>query len=170
MIRLEKFDQSDFQILISWIDCAETLMQFAGPALVYPLTAEQLNASLSDSNRLAFAVVETNTENTIGHAEIYLGKETTYLARILIGEPQFRGRGIGREIVSQLLDYAFRKLNRTNVELNVFDWNSAAINCYENAGFIVNPNKSTERSFNGKTWIALNMTIDREKWIERSVI
>ena len=164
MIRLEKFNYKCYDRLISWVVTAEDLMQFAGPAFTFPLTYEQLDNSLSDSKRFAFQVLDSNTGTTIGHAEIYLTEQVAYLGRLLIGERDFRGMGIGRQIVYCLLDFAFKDLDQQQVELNVFDWNINAIKCYEKAGFVFNPNKRAEREVNGQTWIALNMGIDKQKW------
>ena len=164
MIQLEKFDQTGYDILLSWIESAEALMQFAGPAFTFPVTKEQLEISLSDLNRFAFKVADRNSEKMIGYAEIYLTKESAYLGRIIIGDRQKRGKGSGQQIVCHLLKYAFEILEQTNVQLNVFDWNTVAIRCYEKVGFQINPDKKAERKVNGQTWIALNMTIDKQKW------
>ena len=164
MIRLEKFDQTCYEMLLSWTESAEELMQFAGPAFTFPLTREQLDKSLSDPNRFAFSVVDRNSEKMIGHAEIYLTKESAYLGRIIIGDQQIRGKGLGQQIVSSLLDYAFDVLEQNQAQLNVFDWNISAIKCYEKVGFRINPDKKAQRVVNGQTWIALNMTMDKHKW------
>jgi RimJ/RimL family protein N-acetyltransferase len=163
MILLEKFDHTCSDQLISWVDSAEELMQFAGPAFTFPLTKEQLEVSLSDPNRFAFKVIALSNE-TIGYAEIYLTGQSAYLGRILIGDPQKRGKGLGQQVVSCLLHYAFDSLDQTTVQLNVFEWNTSAIKCYEKAGFHINPDKRAERIVNGQIWIALNMTIDRQDW------
>jgi len=164
MIRLEKFDQACYNTLISWIDSAEALMQFAGPGFTFPLTGSQLDRSLSDPNRFAFSVVDRNNEKPVGHAEIYLTSESAYLGKILIGDPNERGKGLGKQIVSSLLDHAFGVLAQNEVQLNVFDWNLAAIKCYEKAGFRFNPDKKLERMVNGQVWIALSMTINKQNW------
>jgi hypothetical protein len=57
-IRLEKFSRDNYPDLISWVDCEETLMQFAAPLLTFRLAAEQLDVSLPDENRVAFRVVD----------------------------------------------------------------------------------------------------------------
>jgi len=139
-------------------------MQFAGPAFVFPLTEEQLNKSLEDINRSAFKVVDSHTHHTIGHAEIYLTDATAYLGRILIGDKAQRGKGIGQQVVHLLLSHTFSTTNKTRIELNVFDWNTDAIRCYEKAGFVIETGNTHERKINGQTWIALNMTIEKQKW------
>lgn len=130
MLRLERFDENSYEELISWIGSEEELMQFAGPAFTFPLTKEQLETSVNDKNRFSFKVVNSNTNVTIGHAEIYLTDQSAYLGRIIIGDKELRGKGLGQQIVHLLLDYAFSKHDKIKVELNVFDWNVEAIHCY----------------------------------------
>ena len=51
MIELQYFDVSDFQQLIDWIDTPEFLLQFGGPYFSFPLTEEQLENYLKDTNK-----------------------------------------------------------------------------------------------------------------------
>lgn len=164
MIRLEKFGRENFTDLISWVNSEEELMQFAGPLFIFPLTAQQLDVSLSDKNRITFRIVSNETNLSIGHAEIYLSDNSAKIGRIIIGDKEQRGKGLGKLIVNLLLEYTFSNFDKTMVELNVFDWNTNAIKCYEKVGFTINPGKKLERIIKDKVWIAINMTLDREKW------
>lgn len=164
MIRLEIFDENSYTDLISWVESEEQLMQFARPVFTYPLTKEQIENSISDKNRFAFKVVNCETNTTIGHSEIYLTDQSACLGRILIGNKELRGKGLGQQIVNLLLDIVFSKLDKSKAELNVFDWNIEAIKCYEKVGFTINPNKKIDRQINSKSWTAINMTIDILKW------
>jgi len=161
MIRLEKFGKENYDDLISWIDSEEALMQFAGPLFTFPLNAEQLDKSLEDDKRIAFRIVDNESNKGIGHAEIYLLEETAKVGRILIGDTAHRGKGLCQTIMRLLLDYAFAHLNREKIELNVFDWNKGAIRCYEKVGFVLNPDKTLLRKVKDQTWTAINMTIDK---------
>ena len=163
-IRLEKFGRENYANLIAWVESEEALMQFAGPLFKYPLTPEQLDVSLSDKNRFAFRVVDDETNLVIGHSEIYLSENSAKIGRILIGSREHRGKGLGGQIVDLLLEYAFANFNVQLVDLNVFDWNTAAIKCYQKAGFTINPGKKLERKVKDKTWIAINMTIDKMRY------
>jgi RimJ/RimL family protein N-acetyltransferase len=163
MLRLDKFDRSCYDLLISWVDNAEALMQFAGPAFSFPLTTDQLDNSLSDPKRFAFQVVDQTNDSGIGHAEIYLANDSAYLGRILIGDPANRGKGLGQEIVSKLVHFAFTDLKQTKVQLNVFEWNTVAIRCYEKVGFYIIPDKKFERVINGQTWKGVMMALDSRR-------
>lgn len=158
MIQLARFQPEDFDRLISWMDSEELLVQVAGPIFTYPLTSTQLVTYLEDDQRYAFKVIETHSGEVIGHAEIYKTKEhSAKICRVLIGDQSFRGKGIGKELIKQLVDYSIAHLNINFVELNVYDWNTAAIKCYEKVGFVINPDKFTTIEVKENTWISLNM-------------
>ena len=167
MIRLEKFDRGDYHNLISWIDSEEMLVQIAGRQMQFPVTAEQLDLSQSDKNRFAFSIVWNETNQSIGHCELYLLENSARIDRIIIGDKSMKGKGICGILMSLLLQYGFHELNLPMLELNVFDWNTAAIKCYEKCGFEINPHKSVTRQVNGQTWKGLNMEINKTDWYSR---
>ena len=63
-------------------------------------------------------------------------KDRVALFGIYIGEGDCRGKGYGLEATRLMLRYAFETLNLNRVELNVFDFNRAAIHVYEKVGFV----------------------------------
>jgi RimJ/RimL family protein N-acetyltransferase len=167
MIKLEPFTPDDFGRLISWIDNKELLMKIAGPNFSFPLTVGQLQRYLNDKNSLAFNVVDVSNDDIIGHAEICLSDNgTCKLDKVLIGEKSNRGKGVGLQLINELVKYSFEKLDVREVELNVYDWNIAGIKCYEKAGFSFNYNKKMTITINNEVWTALNMTLDKEKWVK----
>ncbi|AUJ24140.1 Spermidine N(1)-acetyltransferase [Virgibacillus dokdonensis] len=52
-----------------------------------------------------------------------------------IGEKDYWGRGVGKEALKLLLDYAFLELNFHRVSLRVFSFNERAIQLYRKLGF-----------------------------------
>ncbi len=165
MIKLEPFEKANFHQLISWIDNEEYLMQFSGPAYTFPLTNQQLLLNSEDKNKFSYKVIEPATHSVIGHAEIHLNtKNIAILCRIIIGDKNFRKQGLGQEIVKQLLHISFIDLACEKAELNVYDWNTDAIRCYEKAGFTLNQLKTRKQVVNNKTWTVLLMNIDKNKW------
>lgn len=161
MIRLEKFDKEDYNNLISWIDTEETLIQIAGRQMVFPVTKEQLDDSQNDKNRFAFSIINQETGKSIGHCELYLMENSARIDRVIIGDSSMKGKRLCGQIMNLLLEYGFNTLNQPVLELNVFDWNAAAIRCYEKAGLRKNIDKTMEFEINGKKWIAFNMSIDK---------
>ena len=164
MIYLENFEKKDYPELIDSVKNAKDLMQFGGPEFAFPLTEEQIDKTLSDENRIAFRVANISSGNTIGHCEIYFYDGFAKLGRILIMDKNQRGKGIGEQMVTLLLEYIFENRKERNIELNVFDFNIGAQKCYEKVGFTLNPDKKYLREVDGETWTALNMVLNLEEW------
>ena len=111
-ILLKTFFEDDFEFLNNWIKTNEDLMQFAGPALVFPLTKKELLADLKQKNRYAFSVFKN--EKLIGHAQIFEIENSFLLGRILIGKKENRGQCYGQMIVGSILDFGLKKFkNKT---------------------------------------------------------
>jgi RimJ/RimL family protein N-acetyltransferase len=163
MIKLEPFKPSDFDTFISLLDNREILITIAGTYFSYPVTHGQLQKYLDDETSTAFNVLDNDT--IIGHAEIIdMGKGLYKLDKVIIDQ-KIRGKGYGQQLINMLLEYSFEKLNAAIVELNVYDWNAAGIRCYEKTGFTFNPEKKFSTKTGDIEWVALNMTIDKNKWI-----
>ena len=56
----------------------------------------------------------------------------------------------------------FQNPKINEVDLNTFDWNKAAIRCYEKVGFKINPEKSDKMTVNGNKWTKINMSLKRK--------
>jgi RimJ/RimL family protein N-acetyltransferase len=54
---------------------------------------------------------------------------------IMIGEDEYRGKGIGKRTLNFLINFAFTKLKLTSLTLGVDKQNEAAIRLYQSAGF-----------------------------------
>jgi RimJ/RimL family protein N-acetyltransferase len=165
MIQLTAFSPADFDRFISWIDSEGLLMTIAGTVFSYPLTVAQLETYLADKNSYAFNIVDVNEDRIIGHAELIMQEQNTCkIDKLIIGDQSNRGKGRGQEVIRKLLEYSFANLGAKTVELNVFDWNTAGIRCYEKCGFKMNPAKQALFRSGSETWTALNMTIDMVNW------
>ncbi|MDH6254341.1 RimJ/RimL family protein N-acetyltransferase [Chryseobacterium sp. H1D6B] len=161
MIELVPFTIDHAGELISTIKDEKMLLQFAGPAYHFPLTKEQLEVDLSDENRTLFRIIEKETQNVIGHSQIFLKENSFLLGRILIWDENNRGKGFGKKIVQKLLDYGFSHFDKQTGELNVYDWNKGAIECYKKVGFELDPNVTSKVNIDNETWLSLNMKIDK---------
>ncbi|UKB81327.1 GNAT family N-acetyltransferase [Chryseobacterium sp. MEBOG07] len=160
MITLLPFTVEDVPLLISKITDERMLLQFAGPAYQFPLTEQQLETDLSDKNRTLFKITD-QTGNTMGHAQIFLKEKTFLLGRILIWDENNRGKGYGEKVMQELLKYGFSHFDKETAELNVYDWNTGAIECYRKVGFAFDSDVKSEAKIDQETWISLNMKIHK---------
>ena len=164
MITLIRFEQSDFPRFKSWIGSEEDLLQFAGPYFSFPITDLQLEKYIQDPKRRIFKITDTATKEIIGHCELNFERNTPRLCRILIAKNSERNKGYGKSTVNALLKLLFIEDNYDTAELNVYDWNSHAIRCYEAAGFRINKNIISEVTIGHSTWKSVLMQISKSDW------
>ena len=168
-IRLEKFSETDFDTLISWVKDEKELIQFAGPIFSFPLTKEQLHNYLADTKRHAFKIIHNDTNTTIGHCEAYkTDEQNSRLCRILIGDKNFRGKGYGTLLTRILTKWTFDNLQANFVDLNVYDFNTFAIKSYESVGFKITAINEMTTQVNNENWTSYKMTVYRENFFEKT--
>lgn len=163
-ITLLPFTEKDFNRFKSWVKNAEGLFQFAGSIFSFPLTDDQLLAYLNMDDKRPFKVVLTETNEVVGHCEMNLENANHRISRVLVGEVSQRGKNLGEAIIRALVDEFFKDKTLNMVDLNTFDWNIAAIKCYEKVGFKINPTMTEEIDVEGKTWVKINMVLKREDY------
>jgi RimJ/RimL family protein N-acetyltransferase len=162
MIILEPFSDEDFNRLISWIENEEDMIQFAGSIFSYPLTHEQLNKYIQEDSRKVFRIRSKASNEIIGHCELNYQEETPKLCRILIGPKAERSKGLGKYIVQEMTRRIMSDPKVNAVGLNVFDWNTGAIKCYERQGFVIQANKDKVMRVGNKTWRSVYMRYQRD--------
>jgi RimJ/RimL family protein N-acetyltransferase len=168
-LTLRPFDRSDFDRLISWIESPELLMQWAGPIFTYPLDPPQLDryrllASGDPPTRYIYTALAGDAP--VGHIElsqIDRRHSSATLARVLIAPGQ-RGRGLGRQMVTQALAIGFDTLGLHRIDLNVFDFNHAAVACYRQAGFVPEGRLRDARRVGDAWWSVIVMSMLDSDW------
>ena len=156
MLMLRKFQLTDMPVFLAAIDDAKMLMQFAGPAYVFPLTAEQVLMDLQADGVCVYSMVNDEDE-VVGHAQMQMLSNSVLLRRIVIWDKASRGQGWGKQMVQQLLDVAFAMPEVQQVRLNVFDWNTPAIRCYQSLGFVLSSEPMKTVTVAGETWHSVSM-------------
>ena len=72
--------------------------------------------------------------------------------RMLIGEARDRGLGLGGEAARLVIEYATDVLRVETLELNVFEWNVAAIRLYQRLGFREIARREGRAVRDGRSW------------------
>ncbi|MDX8046295.1 GNAT family protein [Gracilibacillus sp. S3-1-1] len=174
MIKLRFFERSDFQQLINWIETPEFLLQWGGPNFSFPLTEQQLENYLKDANTdnspvLVYSVIEEETGYIIGHislGNIDKNNKSARIGKVLVGDKNVRGKGIGLRMMKEILKVSFDELNLHRVSLGVFDFNASAIACYEKAGFLKEGLLRDSRKIGDEYWSLWEMSILENEWKE----
>ena len=172
MIRLERFDQSDFQQLISWIKDEELLTIWSGNLFRFPLTTNSLEWYIKDTNVKdssdAFVYKVVNAEGvSIGH--ISLGgiswqNRSARITRVLVGDTAQRGAGFCQHMMKAVLQVAFDELDLHRVSLGVYENNMSAARCYEKSGFVTEGVNRDILWYKDKWWSMIEMSILETEW------
>jgi len=167
-LSLRPFGRPDFDRLLAWIDSPESLMLWAGPFFHFPLDVAQLeayraSAERASSPRRIFTACDASGAR-VGHIELNdIDGHSSRLSRVLV-DPARRGQGFGRAMVRPILRLAFAELGLHRVDLFVFDFNRAAIRCYEAEGFVREGHLRDARRVGTAVWSLELMSILDGEW------
>jgi RimJ/RimL family protein N-acetyltransferase len=176
-IKLVPFTGADIDRLIGWISSSELLLQWGGSGFRFPLDRNQLkdhlaHAASANPDRFIYSATDARTGQVMGHGEI-LGidrqNRSATLGRILVGPPDARGKGIGEQIVRELLRIAFQELFLHRVALRVCDFNRPAIRCYRKVGFKSEGLLRDVHRLRNQYWSVHIMSILEDEWRRESL-
>lgn len=88
-------------------------------------------------NENLFVIQDRNNNKVIGHIGLYnidLEVKSAEYA-ILIGNNEYLGKGVGRQVTDLILDYGFNKLGLNRIYLSFISKNLPAYNLYVKIGF-----------------------------------
>ena len=157
---LKKYNDTDFEILNNWVTDPDTLFLFSGSAWQYPLSFDQLKKFYL-SNPLRHPYLAFSDDNIpIAFGEIITGDDhSPRLGRLLIGNTENRGKGLGKQFIQLLIEESKKLFNPDLMYLFVLEDNFSAIRCYEKIGFIFDSEIRITESYNGVQKSILLMTL-----------
>lgn len=92
----------------------------------------------TDDSKLDFTIVERASEKPIGRINISRlerHSDSLDITKLYIGEERLWGKGVGREVMRELLKYCFTFLHMERVTLDYYTGNKRASSLYEGLGF-----------------------------------
>ena len=138
-LRLRKFD-GDYDVALPWYQDRETLLLVDGKEDPYtPTRIKGMYDYLDAHGELYW--IEYRQEGTF----VPIGDVTFWQEDmpIVIGEKAFRGKGIGRRVVTALCQRA-KELGYQKIYVDeIYDFNTGSQRCFERVGFV--PYEKTER-------------------------
>ncbi|MBI3410593.1 MAG: GNAT family N-acetyltransferase [Planctomycetes bacterium] len=171
-IRLEPFESADAARLCAWIDSPRLLLQWSGQTFRLPFDVEQMAAHLHKSQTSGGAhqilrARETASGRVFGHVELVAIDRlhgNCRIGRVLIGPPDKRGQGLGKQLMAELLRMGFLELGLHRMELEVYDFNRVAIRCYESLGFRREGVRRECVRLGDEFWNSIWMAVLRREW------
>lgn len=163
-MRIRPFiENKDYVYLEKWIDSERIHALWCANLLPYPLTRESLHAFLEKAGAVwtDSAYVATEDDGTvIGFFCYSVNTDTnTGFLKFVIVDSHKRGTGCGSAMIRLALRYAFVATGADCVQLNAFEENTAAVRCYEKAGFVVRATDKNVFSYKGEQWSRCNMAV-----------
>ncbi|MCQ6560449.1 GNAT family N-acetyltransferase [Paenibacillus mendelii] len=140
-IMLREYRSDDFVHMRDWVNDPEVVNNLSD-VFLYPHTASETEAFLSavlekEGDHRGFVIADLKTEAYIGQIDLFKfdWKNRTTEMGIVIGSREMRDKGYGSEAIRVLQKFVFERLNLNRLQLEVHDYNAAAINCYIRCGF-----------------------------------
>lgn len=174
MIKLETFKKEDFNQLIEWINNEHLLTNWAGSLFSYPLTTDSLEwyiegtNDLSGSDAFVYKAVDTESGKIVGHVSlgsISRKNRSARISRVLVGNTNERGKGVCQGMINAILKLGFEDLELHRISLGVYDFNTAAIRCYEKCGFVSEGvQRDILRYRANEYWSLVEMSILEDEW------
>ena len=137
MIRETEFD--DYEYFVKWENDPEVTkyLTFDENRSYEDVVTEAIYNKFS-REKLDFTIVDRESGKPIGR--IFISKIDTHsdsldITKFYIGETQFWGKGVAREIMNELLEYCFTFLHMERVTLDYYTGNKRAYTLYESLGF-----------------------------------
>ena len=134
-ISLRAVAPGDKERTFAWVTQTWYLNEFAGRKKpTWESHAEFFDNVASDDTQRYFAVICDGAH--IGNAGLKYINEENPECWYYIGEESFRGRGLSKKIVKQLVEYACENLHLEKLQAKILDWNIASIKAVEANGFV----------------------------------
>ena len=157
---IRTFKKEDAPIILGWIKNKTDLRKWSADRYRdYPATPDEM-AQLYAPDNMTPLTAEDENGNVIAHIAIRIpdiaNPKAVKLGFIIVDD-SLRGKGYGKELIRQTIEYARKNLNATSISLGVFKNNPPALHCYESVGF----NKIGLETYNidGDTWEVIEMNL-----------
>lgn len=138
-IALRPIETEDLDLLVAWRNHPEVATEFFN---VFPLSragqSDWFESYLQRNDEQLFIIVQANGKpiGTVGLSNIDFKNQKAEFGRLLIGPPEYRGKGYGKQATLLTLSLGFAELNLNKIYLHVFADNKHAVSLYSSCGFI----------------------------------
>lgn len=161
------------KLLRKWMSDPGTLY-FATVGIPIPQSVQQAEKMIRSFEESADAfllgVSQASTNETVGFG--CLGhidwKNRSGMVGLLLGNEKIRGRGLGRDALHLLLDFAFGELNLKRVYGDILPYNLASQRMCERLGFVVEGIKRQGCYRAGDYHDLVSVSMLREDWLSHS--
>lgn len=121
-----------------------------------------------DHSVMRMGIVHRADDALIGYCHIdHRARDYVAWLSINIGEKNYRGQGLGSEVINLMCKYCFNELGVHSVHLDVISTNAPAIKCYQKCGFTLSGRYRGHGFHDGHFNDWLHMDMLEDEWIVR---
>ena len=141
-MKLRAYEREDSPIIAKWVRTEEELYKWSSDRYgFFPLKDYSIDENYIPQIAAGRFIPLTGIDEegkVIGHLIIRYPKEdddTSVRFGFVIVDPEIRGKGYGRELLTLAIEYVKNNLTAKRIDLGVFVNNPKAQKCYESVGF-----------------------------------
>lgn len=133
--------------------------------------ARYLQEVVRGGGDVVLAIADAATDRHIGNVGLHQidHLQRTAVLGIVIGEAEFRGRGIGRRAWAAITDYGFLKLNLHKISATFIEGNEASQRAALAAGYVVEGRQRQQIYKDDRHLDLIHVGLLREEWRARRV-
>ena len=164
-IYLRKYNHSDANEIIRWIKDERSFRLWSADRYgTYPIKAEDINNNYDECISLGnfYPMTLIDEDKIIGHLILRnpdLNNDTIRLGFIIVN-PDSRGKGYGKILITEAIKYAKNILNAKEINLGVFENNVVAYHCYKSVGFKEIRTDENVFEFQNESWNCVEMILE----------
>ncbi len=160
-IYLSPRNSEDVEKFTEWLNDFETTDYLGRSGIITTLAGEKQYLEKSNSQEAIFVIVIIGEDKMIGTVSLEnIDKiNRTATLGIFIGDKKYRGKGYGVEAIRLILEYGFKYMNLYNIKLDLIEFNTRALKCYEKCGFKEYGRRRKCKFINGKYYDTILMDI-----------
>ena len=126
-------ESDDIDRLMSWFSNAAEVDVWGGPKFRYPYTTDTFRTDCHWPEMASYCLRDADG-TMCAFGQYYDRNGYMNLARLIVA-PKHRGRGLGRELVTRLMQVAAESLALDEFSLFVYRDNAPALKLYQSLGF-----------------------------------
>lgn len=156
-------DFKDFNQIKNWIDDERIHAWWCANLIKYPIEKENFHAIMREAaerfNDSPY-VATTDSGDLVGFFCYSANVDTNEgMFKFIMTNPEYRGKGYGKEMLKLAVKYAFDISKVDSVQLNVFPQNIRAKKCYEAVGFVERKTDKDTFKYKSELWDRCNMVL-----------
>jgi RimJ/RimL family protein N-acetyltransferase len=163
----------DAEIESKWTHDPDYL-RLLSPDPAKPLSPSQLKKKYEEADKEAeknhnsfnFAIRLRDGDRLIGFIRVFdiLWSHGTARLQLGIGDADDRRQGHGTVALNLILRYAFDELNLHRLSATTFEYNTAALNFLQRAGFAIEVRRRQAVNRDGRRWDVIMLGLLRDEW------